>query len=84
MKNLIHPFSTCYAYSVKKPIGELNLERALDEDIQVLESFLSSFPHFHLLLHWVRQLFLGIPLFISDPESLCLFFTLIFTESLAW
>ena len=30
MKNLIHHFSSCYAYSVKKPIGELNLKRALD------------------------------------------------------
>ena len=27
-----HHFPTCYAYSVKKPIGELNLERALNED----------------------------------------------------
>ena len=31
-ENLLHHFPTCYAYSVKKPIGELNLERALDED----------------------------------------------------
>ena len=35
MKNLIHYFPTCCA-SVKKPIGELNLqERALDEDTGV-------------------------------------------------
>ena len=56
-----------YAYSVKEPIGELNLKRALDEDTGVFSSF------FSLLLHWVRQLFLGIPPFISDPGSLCLF-----------
>ena len=29
---LIHHFPTCYAYSIKKPIGELNLERAFNED----------------------------------------------------
>ena len=28
MKNLIYHFPTCCAYSVKKPIGELNLKRA--------------------------------------------------------
>ena len=59
-----------YAYSVKEPIGELNLKRALDEDTGVFSSF---FPFFRLLLHWVRQPFLGIPPFISDPGSLCLF-----------
>ena len=32
MKTLVHHFPTCCAYSVKKPIGELNLKRALDED----------------------------------------------------
>ena len=32
MKNLRYHFPTCYAYSVKEPIGELNLKRALDED----------------------------------------------------
>ena len=48
MKNLIYHFPTCYAYSVKKPIGELNLKRALDE-FKIQESFLSSFPFFHLL-----------------------------------
>ena len=37
-----------------------------------------------LLLHWVRQLFLGIPPFTSDPGSVCLFFILIFYESLAY
>ena len=29
-----------YAYSAKEPIGELNLKRALDEDIGVFSSFL--------------------------------------------
>ena len=67
MKNLRYHFPTCYAYSVKEPIGELNLKRALDEDTVVFSSF------FHLLLHWVRQPFLGIPPFISDPGSHCLF-----------
>ena len=67
MKNLRYHFPTCYAYSVKEPIGELNLKRALDEDTGVFSSF------FHLLLHWVRQPFLGILPFISDPGSLCLF-----------
>ena len=64
------PFSyMLYVYSVKEPIGELNLKRALDKDTRV---FLSSFLFFHLLLHWFRQLFLGIPPFISDPGSLYL------------
>ena len=31
----------CYAYSVKEPIGELNLKRALDEDTGVFSSFFS-------------------------------------------
>ena len=31
-EHLIYHFPTCYAYSVKEPIGELNLKRALDED----------------------------------------------------
>ena len=36
------PFSyMLYAYSVKDPIGELNLKRALDEDTGVLSSFFS-------------------------------------------
>ena len=38
-------FPTCYVYSVKKPIGELNLKRALDENTGVFSfffSFLSS------------------------------------------
>ena len=70
------PFSyMLYAYSVKEPIWELNLKRALDEDTGVFSSF------FNPLLHWVRQPFLGIPPFISDPVSLCLFFILIFCES---
>ena len=39
--------------------------------MKMQESVLPSFPFFHLLLHWVRQPFLGIPPFISDPGSLC-------------
>ena len=46
MKKLIIPFPyMLYAYSVKEPIGELNLKRALDEDTGVFSfffSFLSS------------------------------------------
>ena len=42
MNNLIYHFPTCYAYSIKKPIGELNPERAFDEDTGVLSSFFSS------------------------------------------
>ena len=41
MKNLIHHFPTCYAYSVKEPIGELNLKRALNEDTVDFYSFFS-------------------------------------------
>ena len=41
MKNLRYHFPTCYAYSVKEPIGELNLRRALDEDTGVFFSFFS-------------------------------------------
>ena len=41
VKNLIYHFPTCYAYSVKEPIGELNLKRALDEDTGVFSSFFS-------------------------------------------
>ena len=49
------PFSyMLYAYSVKEPIGELNLKRALDEDIGVFSSFFtllsSSSPLGHVLL----------------------------------
>ena len=40
--------------------------------MKIPESF-PSFPFFYLLLHWVRQPFLGIPPFISDPGGLCLF-----------
>ena len=37
------PFSyMLYAYSVKEPIGELNLKRALDEDTGVFSSFFFS------------------------------------------
>ena len=50
----------------KNAYRELNLERALDEDTGVF-----PFLFFSLLLHWTRQLFLGIPLFfISDPGNL--------------
>ena len=42
MKNRRYHFPTCYAYSVKEPIGELNLKRALDEDTGALLS--SSSP----------------------------------------
>ena len=41
MKNLRYHFLTCYAYSVKEPIGELNLKRTLDEDTGVFSSFFS-------------------------------------------
>ena len=41
MKNLRYHFPTCYAYSVKEPIGELNLKRALDENTGVFSSFFS-------------------------------------------
>ena len=41
MKNLIHHFLTYCAYSVKKPIGELNLKRALDDNTGVFSSFFS-------------------------------------------
>ena len=42
MKHLIYHFPTCYAYYIKKPIGELNLKRALDEDTGVFSFFSSS------------------------------------------
>ena len=42
MKNLIHHFPTCCAYLVKKPIGELSLERALEKDTGVFSFFFSS------------------------------------------
>ena len=49
------PFSYMrYAYSVKEPIGELNLKRALDEDTGVLSSFFSLLSSSSPLLHWVR------------------------------
>ena len=41
MKNLRYLFPTCYAYSVKEPMRELNLERALYEDTGVFSSFFS-------------------------------------------
>ena len=67
------PFSYMLCLFCKEPIGKLNLKRALDEDTGVFS------PFFHLL-HWVREPFLGIPPFISDPGSL---FIMIFCESLA-
>ena len=46
------PFSyMLYAYSVKEPIGQLNLKRALDEDTGVFPSFLLL--HYYLLLHGI-------------------------------
>ena len=47
MKNLRYHFPTCYAYSVKEPIGELHLKRALDGDTGV---FLPSFPDLVVLV----------------------------------
>ena len=42
MKNLYDTISyMLYAYSVKEPIGGLNLKRALDEDTGVFSSFFS-------------------------------------------
>ena len=43
MKNLRYHFPICYAYSVKEPIGELNLKRALDEARSL---FFLLFPSF--------------------------------------
>ena len=39
----VHEKSMLYAYSVKQPIRELNLKRALDEDTGVFSSFFSFF-----------------------------------------
>ena len=73
MENLRYHFPTCYTYSVKEPIGELNLKRALDEDTGVFSSFFfflsSSSP-------LGQTAVFGIPPFISDPGSLCLFLNL--------
>ena len=75
MKNLRYHFPTCFAYSVKEPIGELNLKRALDEDTGVFSSFFfstgsdSRFWEFH-----PSSVILGVFVF---------FFILIFCESLA-
>ena len=41
MKDLRYHFPICYACSVKEPIGELNLKRALNEDTGVFSSFFS-------------------------------------------
>ena len=38
-----------YAYSVKEPIGELNLKRALDEDTGVFSSFFSLLSSSYIL-----------------------------------
>ena len=44
------PFSyMLYAYSVKEPIGEINLKRALDEDTGVFSSFFSLLSSSSLL-----------------------------------
>ena len=77
------PFSyMLYAYSVKEPIGELNLKRALDEDTGV---FLPSFPFFIFfstgsdIRFWEfhpSSVILGVFVFFF-------FFILIFCESLA-
>ena len=79
MKNQRYHFPTCYAYSVKEPIGELNLKRALDKDTGVFSSFFSfiffstgsdsRFWEFH-----PSSVILGVFVFI---------FILIFCESLA-
>ena len=69
-----------YAYSVKEPIGELNLKRALDEDTGVFFSFFSLLSSSSPLGQTAVS---GNSTFISDPGSLCLFFILIFCESLA-
>ena len=59
MKNLIHHFPTSYAYSVKKPIREVNLKRALDEDTGVFSSVLDAplhiFAHFIYNSMWYYQ-----------------------------
>ena len=47
MKNLRYHFPTCYAYSVKEPIGELNLKRALDEDTYISSNFPEHVKHKH-------------------------------------
>ena len=70
MKNLIYHFPTCYAYSVKKPIGELNLKRALDEDTGVFSFFFSFLSSSSPLGQTAVP---GIPPFISDPGSLYLY-----------
>ena len=58
MKNLIHHFPTFHAYSEKKPIGELNLKRALDEDTGVFSSFFSFLSSSSPLGHWESLSFL--------------------------
>ena len=71
MKNLIYHFPTYYMpILLKEPIGELNLKRALDEDTGVFSSFFSLLSSSSPL---GQTAFLGIPPFISDPGSLCLF-----------
>ena len=77
-------FPTCYAYSVKKPIEELNLKRALDEDTGVFYFFfsflLSSSPLGQTAVSvnsmHPSSVILGVFVFIF-------FFILIFCESLA-
>ena len=74
MKNLRNNFPTCYAYSVKEPIGELNLKRALDEDTGVFSSFFSLLSSSSPLEFHPSSVILGVFVF---------FFILIFCESLA-
>ena len=81
-ENLRYHFPTCYAYSVKEPIGELNLKRALDEDIYRSLFFL-LFPSFILFSTGSDSRF-----WEFHPSSVILgvfvfFFILIF-ESLAY
>ena len=84
MKNLIYHFPTCYAYSVKKPIWELNLKRALDEDTEVFYfffSFLSSSSPLGQTAVSVNSMH---PLsVILGVFAFFFFFILIFCESLA-
>ena len=60
MNNLTYHFPTCYIIRVKA-YRELNLVRALDEDIRV-------FSFYSCLLHWTRVVSGN----VSDPGNLCL------------
>ena len=70
--------TACFIVSIKICVNTYSAllyikYKVVPEPEERQESFLPSFPFFHLLLHWVKQPFLGIPPFISDPGSLCLF-----------